>query len=79
MGMVIRVRLGLGVGVVMTGILLSDSLDPWLTLTLLSVFDIPRNTAIKSEKLKSLQAILEDQLIEIVKTKTRLQSSVLNS
>ena len=62
--MVIRVRLGLGVGVVMTGILLSDSLDPWLTLTLLSVFDIPRNTAIKSEKLKSLQAIIEDHLIE---------------
>ena len=67
------------IGLVVTGILLSDSLYPWLTLTLLFVFDIPRNTAIKSEKLKSLQAILEDQLIEIVKIKTRLQSSVLNS
>ena len=77
--MEVELWLGMVMGLVVTGILLSDSLYPWLTLTLLFVFDIPRNTAIKSEKLKSLQAILEDQLIEIVKIKTRLKSSVLNS
>ena len=59
LGVVMKVELWLGMvmGLVVIGIFLSDSLDPWLTLTLLSVFDIPRNTAIKSEKLKSLQAI----------------------